>query len=356
MTDLTRRAPRSRLAAGVDVGSDALCLALVETDEQGDREVRAIEREPFASEALERGVVRDPETVERAVRAALARAEARVDRRAQTIVVAASADDLRAHRHVARVTRSGGSPVSDAELRRAGERARKEAAREAVRVVGDEAGLRRIALVALHAVPAGVSLDGRPLVAVGRQRGDLLEVELVVPVLPLAQSTGLEAAVSALGRDTRFVAAPLALAALVAESGIEEALVVDVGAQLTGVSVVRGAAPLGARAFSVGTAALGRRSSEGAFGRDDVSTWARCVLVAAREIAGAAPLPTRALVGGAGATLTVLHGAIASALGALQPALGGRADPLRADVLRRLSAPGIALEPTDLVAVAAACA
>lgn len=347
----TRRRSVARLAAGLDVGSTGVRVALVESDDEGRRRVRALEREALGSGVLERGVVREPEALTRAIRAALARAEFFMrGRRAQTLVVASAADDLRSHRHVTRVLRSGDAAVSDAELHRAGEQARRDGAREAVRVVGDEPGLRRLGLVPLQAVAARVALDGRPLVAIGRQRGQVLEVELVVPVLPLAQSTGLEAAVAPLRRDTRFVAAPLALGSLVAESGVEDAVIVDIGAQLTGVCVVRDGAPTGARAFSLGTAAFAdaRRVA-------DARIWARCAILAASDLAAGSALPTRVLVAGGGAARLELHAALAEAVGRLQPTLSAHAESLGAALLTRLES-DVDLRATDLVAVAAGAA
>src|SRR5205085_2162149 len=80
----------------------------------------------------------------------------------------------------------------------------------AVTVVSDEPALRRMALVALHVGAGRVRVDGKRLVAPGRQRGEVLEIDVVVPVLPLAQSSGLDAALAPLGRATRYVGAALA--------------------------------------------------------------------------------------------------------------------------------------------------
>ena len=335
---------RARLVAGLDLGAGAVRVALVETDEDGRRRVVAVAHEPLEPRAVERGVVRDPDVLERAVRAALARAEELADRRAELLVAAVSADDLRVYRHVWRATRSGEGPVSDGELRRAGDRARADAARAAVIAIGDEPGLRRVALATLQAVSSRAALDGRPLIARGRQRGEVLEVELVVPVLPLAQSTGLEAALEPLGRRSRFVAAPLALAALLAESGVEDATLVVVGSDLTSVAVLRDGAPAGARAFSVGASRL----AAGAVA-DDAHVWASCAALAAGD-AGGTPVPARVLVAGAEPGLAM--GALAAAFTRLQPAVGARVEIFEPALLVRIQW-SVAAGRDALVAVAA---
>lgn len=340
---------RGRLAAGLDVTSGQIRVAIVGSDDDGTWRVHALDREPVSTGAVERGIVRDAEAVERAARVALARTEDAVDRRADALVVATATDDLRAYRHVWSGSRGGSSPVTDRELRHAGERVRTEAAREAVRRTSDEPGLRKIALVPLQATAASIALDGRPLVAVGRQRGAVLDVELVVPLLPLAQSAGLEAAVQPLGRETRFVAAPLAVASLVAGGGVDDAIVVDIGADITGVAVLRDGAPIGARAYSVGAAALDERAEP-----LDVDVWARCAILAATEIAGS-PLPPRVLLSGSSVSLAALRVALEVTLARLQPSVGGSAEPLAPDLLARVEW-DVTPRPEDLVAVAAGTA
>src|SRR5205823_9052270 len=148
-------------------------------------------------------------------------------------------------------------------------------AREAVTVVSDEPALRRMALVALHVGAGRVRVDGKRLVAPGRQRGEVLEIDVVVPVLPLAQSSGLDAALAPLGRATRYVGAALALGALAVQSGVEDAIVVSLGREMTDVCVLRDGVPIGARSFSIGAASFDRRPDGGA--PADAEVWARCV-------------------------------------------------------------------------------
>lgn len=344
---------RIGLSAGVDVEAALARVALVASDDERRRHVRVVEREPISDRAIVRGLVRDPEAVERAVRAALARAEERADHRADRLVVATSVDDLRVHRHVWRATRSGDGAVSGAEARRAGERATRTAAREAIAAVSDEPALRRSALVQLQPLAARVTVDGKPFVAPGRQRGEVLEVDVVVPVLPLSQSSGLEAAIAPLGRNTRYVASPVVFGALLAESGIEDVVAVWLGREVTGVCVVRDGAPVGARSFSIGAGSFDPRPAGEA--AHDAAVWARCVALAASDAVGDRDLPAQALVAADPARADALATALQGALSLRQRTGGTRSEPLTQTQLRNLDA-DFALEIADLVAVAAASA
>ena len=345
--------PRKRigLIAGLEVDATVARVAMVASEDERRRRVRIVEREPLAERAIERGVVRNPDEVERAVRVALARAEERVDRRADRLVVATSVDDLRVHRHVWRATRSGDGAVSGSEARRASERATRTAAREAIAAVSDEPALRRAALVPLQALAGRVTVDGKPLVAPGRQRGEVLEVDVVVPVIPLSQSTGLEAAIAPLGRSTRFVASPVVFGALLADNDIEDVVAVWLGREVTGVCVVRDGAPVGARSFSIGAASFDPRPAGEA--PHDAEVWARCVALAASDAVGETELPPRVLVAADAARAESLAAALQAALALRQRTGGTHTAPLTVALLRKLEA-DVPLEIADLIAIAAA--
>jgi hypothetical protein len=345
-------ARKRRIVAGVSLEGEIARVSLVESDD-GTRRVLALEREALPPRATERGVVRDPDAVGRAVRVALARGEERADRRADLVVVATCADDLRVHRHVWRAVRPADAAVTDAEVRRAGERARRTATQEAVAAVSDEPALRRVALVPLRAETASVSLDGKPLVAPGRQRGEVLEVAVLVPVLPLAQSSGIEAAIAPLGRDARYVAGAVALGTLAAECGIDDAVVVWFGREITGVSVLHDGAAVGARSFSIGAGSFDARPADARSG--DALVWARCVALAATDAIGDRLLPARTVVCGSEEDVAAVLEPLATVLALRQPAGGGTVSALAPAVLARLTA-DVPLDPTDLGAVAAGCA
>jgi cell division ATPase FtsA len=338
---------RERLRAGVEIAAGTARVALVEAHEGGRPRVCALAREPLAERATERGLVRDPGAVERAVRAALTRAESCAARGADEVALATAADDLRAHRSVREERRAAAVAPDASELARARDRARRWAAREAVSALADEPALRRVALVALEPLVAGVALDGRRLVAPGRQRGSVLEIAVVAPVLPVSQASGLEAAVAPLGRRVRYVAGAAALGALAAACGIDDAIVVTLGDELTSVTVVRDGASRGARSFSVGAASFASRDADG-----DAETWARCAALAASESAGGAALPSRALLGASEALTGALTAALERALARRGQLGAASVAPLGPALLPRL-APGDPLDVADLLAVAA---
>ena len=346
---IARSAKHARVVAGVDIAGPLARVALVECDAER-RTARAVEREPLAPGAMERGVIRDPDAVERAVRAALARAEDRADRRAELLAVATATDDLRVHRQAWRAARAHDTPLRESELHRASERACATATRDAVAAVSDEPALRRGAIVPLQTVTSRVRLDGNRLVAPGRQRGEVLEIEVVVPIVPLAQSSGLEAAIAPLGRNTRLVAAALALGALAGESGVGDAIVAFVGSEVTSIAVVRDGAPAGARSFSLGDSSFAARPPDAA--RGDAAVWARCVALAAGAAIDGRELPGRAFVSAEPTRLESLMGALEEVLGERQPG-GATVSALGPTTLSRLES-DVPLDASDLVAVAAA--
>ncbi|HKW78610.1 MAG TPA: hypothetical protein VJQ09_05870, partial [Candidatus Limnocylindria bacterium] len=221
---------------------------------------------------------------------------------------------------------------------------------DAIAAVSDEPALRRTALVALRETAGRVAMDGKPLVALGRQRGEILEIDVPVPVLPLSQSSALEAAVAPLGRHAIYVSGALALGSLAAQNGVDHAVVVSLGREVTDVCVVRDGAPAGARSFSVGSASLESRPHEAA--ASDLAVWARCAVLAASAAAGALQLPSRAILSASPSSAPALESALRDALAARLPAGDTTIALLEPSALPRLAS-DVPLESPDLIAVAA---
>jgi len=173
-----------------------------------------------------------------------------------------------------------------------------------------------------------------------------------VPVLPLAQSSGLDAALAPLGRATRYVGAALALGALAVQSGVEDAIVVSLGREMTDVCVLRDGVPIGARSFSIGAASFDRRPDGGA--PADAEVWARCVALSASDAAGTIALPARVLLGTDAVRAAMLTSALQEAIARRLPAGGGTVTALMPAVVGGIASE-TPLDVADLAAIAAAC-
>jgi cell division protein FtsA len=205
------------------------------------------------------------------------------------------------------------------------------------------------ALDTTHHVPAGAALDGRPVHRPVGARGERLQVAAaVVGALP-AEEAHRRAVAETLDLEVAAVLAePFALGAALAGAGDTPSLVVDVGADVTGVIAVWEHGVAGAAAFPVGAATLagricdalgvgpevgreavaahavgaGHRSSAGpAAGRviaqlaqHHADVWLDALEATLADLARATagrPLPARLLLCGGGASLPDLRRALA---------------------------------------------
>jgi hypothetical protein len=345
-----RRSAARPPLAGVDLGSTAVRVALV-TAEEGRARIAATERTAIRPGWVVRGVVRDAPAVAEALRDALARAESDAGEGAAYLVVALGGDDLRTQHATARAVRPAQLALRQTDIERTARDAARRATQGAASVFADEPGLRGIALQPLEAVATSATLDGRAVDAARGQRGGIIDVGAVAAVLPVVHTSTAEIALKAIGRAARFVAAPVALAALLAEAGVGEALVVDGGADLTGVAVIHGGALVGARSLSLSLTALERRPRGER--RDDLATWARCVVVAARAVVGEGPLPPRVLVSGDVAEVDGVRAALSAAVISDRTEAEVTVEPLRPELLSTV-VEGHSFDPEYLVAVGAA--
>jgi cell division ATPase FtsA len=345
-----RRSARSAPVAGIDIGSTAVRVAFVHDDGERVRLV-AQEREAVPAGAVVRGVVRDAGAVSEAVRAALTRAESTAARAPSQLLLAIGGDDLRTYHSTARALRPSHVSLQPADVERTARDAARRATQGAVAVFTDEPGLRGTGLQALQPIATSTILDGRLVDAARGQRGSVLDVGAVAAVLPAIQVSTAEIALRPLRRALSFVAAPVALASLLAEAGITDALVVDAGAELTGVAVIRDGAVIGARSLSLVPTESGRQQKPERL--DEVAIWARCIVLAARVVAGDEALPPRLVLSGGAAQVEGVADALVRALNSERRAADARAEPLSPQWFSKI-VDSSALRPEYVVAFAAA--
>src|SRR5437870_13725380 len=185
----------------------------------------------LAPDAVVGGLVVEPRVVTAAVASALSAAERGVP--AGRTVIAIDGDDVRTYHVKTPFDRvESGTPIVRAEADRAVREAREEAARVAQTAVADDPALRGVATARLTDAVAALVLDGRDLDSIEGYHGRALEVHTDVAVAPLVLSGAALATVAA-RRHPTAVPGVYALARLVAASGIADAGVVRVGADVT---------------------------------------------------------------------------------------------------------------------------
>src|SRR5205814_1810619 len=139
-----------------------------------------------------------------------------------------------------------------------GRERREEAARAAQTAVADDPALRGVATARMTDEVAALVLDGRELDSVEGYHGRALEVHTDVAVAPLVLS-GAALATVAVRRRPTAVPGIYALARLVAASGIADAGIVRVGADVTALAIVRERRVVGTRVFGLGRDAFAAR-------------------------------------------------------------------------------------------------
>jgi len=326
------------LAAGV-------VRAVVARAEGGRLRVVGRGETALAADAIAGGLVVEPLAVTAAVTAALAAAERGVP--TDRTVIAIDGDDLRTYHVKTPFDREeSASPIVRAEADRAVREAREEAARAAQTAVADDPALRGVATARLTDAVAALVLDGRELDSIEGYHGRALEVHTDVAVAPLVLSGAALATVAARRRATA-VPGIYALSRLVAASGIADAGIVRVGADVTALAIVRERRVMGTRVFGLGRDAFAAREETR---EDDARVWAE--IVALPLGSEDTPPPERWLFVGVPEVLLPLPNALAKIVG---EARGGaaRIGPLTPGVASRVFS-DVPLNAEDLVAAGAA--
>jgi hypothetical protein len=299
----------------------------------------------LAADAIAGGLVVEPRPVTAAVAAALGAAERGVP--SDRTVIAIDGDDVRTYHVRTPFDREeGATPIVRAEVDRALREAREAAARVAQTAVADDPALRGVATARLTDDVAALVLDGRELDSIEGYHGRALEVHTDVAVAPLVLSGAALATVAPRRRPTA-VPGIYALARLVAASGIADAGVVRVGADVTALAMVRERRVVGTRVFGLGRDAFAAREDTR---DDDARVWAEIVALPL-GFDDAAP-PERWLFVGVPEELLALPNALAKIVG---EARGGaaRIGPLTPSVASRVFS-DVGLNAEDLVAAGAA--
>lgn len=329
--------------AGVELAAAGVRV-VVGRREQARFRVSGVGQAPLAPGAVSAGFVADRRAVAQALDGAFRAAERATH--AERVVVAIDGDDIRTYHDITAFEREDQrDAVSPGEALKAVRIAREAAARSARELAAEDPALRGVATAELRDDIGGFVLDGRRLGSPVGDRGRQLEVRTDIALAPLVQIGGAVAAVEALKRRATATAGVYALARLAAESGIGDAGIARLGADLTTVAVVRDGRVAGTRAFALGREALLVRRSAA-----DPAIWARCVVAAVDGLG--LELPARWYAAGVPDDLAPLPVALGDAARRARAA-GAEVLPLRTSLLPRLVADAT-LVSDDLVAAGAA--
>ena len=342
--DRAHQASGGPRVAGIEIAA-GMIRAVVARAEGGRVRVVGRGETALAADAIAGGLVVEPGTVTAAVAAALAAAERGVP--AERTVIAIDGDDVRTYHVKTPFDREeSGTPIVRAEADRAVREAREEAVRVAQTAVADDPALRGMATARLTDDVAALVLDGRELDSIEGYHGRALEVHTDVAVAPLVLSGAALATVAPRRRPTA-VPGIYALARLVAASGIADAGVVRVGADVTALAMVRERRVVGTRVFGLGRDAFAAREE---MRDDDARVWAEIVSLPLSS--ENAPPPERWLFVGVPEALLALPNALAKIVGDTR---GGaaRIGPLTPSVTSRVFS-DVPLNAEDLVAAGAA--
>jgi len=342
--DRAHQASSGPRVAGIELAA-GMVRAVVARAEGGRLRVVGRGETGLSVEAIAGGLVVEPGAVTAAVAAALGAAERGVP--AERTVIAIDGDDVRTYHVKTPFDREeSGTAIVRAEADRAVREAREEAARVAQTAVADDPALRGMATARLTDEVAALVLDGRELDSIEGYHGRALEVHTDVAVAPLVLSGAALATVAPRRRPTA-VPGIYALARLVAASGIADAGVVRVGADVTALAMVRERRVVGTRVFGLGRDAFAAREETR---DDDARVWAE--IVALPLSSENAPPPERWLFVGVPEALLALPNALAKIVGETR---GGtaRIGPLTPSVTSRVFS-DVPLNADDLVAAGAA--
>ncbi|MFN2521140.1 MAG: hypothetical protein ABR525_08855 [Candidatus Limnocylindria bacterium] len=340
---------RRRTVAGIELAASGVRVVVAQRDEGRVRVVGAAQS-PLSAGTIAGGQVADRRATSVAVAGALAAAETAA--RAERVIVAIDGDDVRT-RHGATVFERTDqrAAIAEGEVERALREAKEEMAVAARTAVEGDPSLRGVALVQLRDDVAGLLLDGRRLPSLIGYRGRTVEVRTDVALAPLVQSAAAASTAEGTKRPATVTSGAYALGRLLAESGIVEAGVLRLGADVTAYAIVRDGRVAATRVFALGRDALLARPASSR-GRD-ARVWASCVTSPDPALDG--PPPSRWYFVGVPETLRELPGALATAvtairggpveIAALNPALATRvmgAVPLHADDLVAAGAAALA--------------
>ncbi|HVR88998.1 MAG TPA: hypothetical protein VHG53_05570 [Candidatus Limnocylindria bacterium] len=330
--------------AGVELAS-GIVRAVVGYRDDGRLRVTGVGHAALAPGAVSGGHVADRRALVPALASALAAAERAG--RAERVIVAIDGDDIRTYHDTAtfeRIAQDG--PVSAGEAVRATRLAREAAARTGRDLAADDPSLRGVATAELRDDVAGFVIDGRTVASAVGHRGRHIEVRTDIALAPLVQAGAATAVLDAAKRRATATCGVYALARLLAESGIAEAGLARISADLTAIAVVREGRVVATRAFGLGGGPLLARGST----PGDAAVWARCVSITLSLLG--VEIPAQWYVAGVTEELSALPPALASVLGADR---GGAALvlPLRTSLAARVIADAT-LGADDLVAAGAA--
>jgi len=341
--DRARETAAGPRVAGIELAAGVV-RAVVARAEGGRLRVVGRGDTALAADAIAGGLVVEPGAVTEGVASALATAERGVP--SERTVIAIDGDDVRTYHVRTPFDREeSAAPIVRAEAERAVREAREEAARVAQTAVADDPALRGFATARLTDDVAALVLDGRELDSIEGYHGRTLEVHTDVAVAPLVLSGAALATVAARRRPTA-VPGIYALARLVAASGVADAGIVRLGADVTAIAIVRERRVVGTRVFGLGRDAFTVRADTR---DDDARVWAEIV---ALPLSDSAQPPERWLFVGVPEALLALPNALAKIVGEARGS-AARIGPLTPSVTSRAFS-DVPLNAEDLVAAGAA--
>lgn len=343
--DARIQAIKGPLVAGVEL-SATVARVVVATRESGRLRVVGRGESGLAEGAVAGGLVVDRESVGAAVATAFGAAER--GQRVERTAVAIDGDDVRTyHLSTSFERESSAAPVVPNEISRATREATAVTAKTAMANAGDDPALRGVPTTRIHEDVASLSLDGRHLATLVGQRGGLVEVWSDVSVAPLVLSGAAAGALEGARRRASVVSGAYALGRLLTESGVLDAGVLRLGADVTALAILREGRVVATRAFGLGRIAIASRPDR----LDaDARVWADCVLASLHTLDGLPP--ARWLFVGVPESLLALPSALGEAVGEVR---GGEVDvaPLSPGIASRAYG-DVQLRADDLVAVGAA--
>lgn len=299
----------------------------------------------LADGAMSGGLVSDRGAVAEGLRQAFASAEH--VQRAERVAVAIDSDDIRTYHALTTFEREDSrSAVAASEESRAMREAAGVARMQAAALTEEDAALRGVATAQLHEDVAALALDGRGLRSLVGHRGRLVEVWTDVTIAPLVITGAATATLEVAKRRGGVLSGAYVLGRLLAASGVSDAGVVRLGADMTSLAILREGRVAGTRVFALGRAALSARAGTAAH---DARVWAECVSASLRGLDGAPP--GRWIFVGVPETLLALPEALGAVVGELR---GDSVDiaPLGVALATRIYGEG--LRSDDLTAAGAA--
>jgi len=345
MHDVRPPASRGPAVAGVEISSGVVRVVIGRKEESRLR-VTGRGEAALPESAVSGGLVTDRATAAEALRGAFAVAE--LAQRADRVVAAVDSDDMRTFHAVTAFEREDlRSALGTSEETRALREAAMNASTRAAAATEEDAGLRGVATAQLHDDVAALALDGRALRSLVGHRGRLVEVWTDVTLGSLVVTGAVTATLEAARRRGTVISGAYALGRLVAGSGLGDAGVLRLGADLTAVAVVREGRVVATRVFALGRSGLAERAGKT---DDDARVWADCVVAALRGLDG--PPPGRWLFVGVPESLLALPNALGVVVGDVR---GDMVDiaPLPVPLVSRVYG-DVGLRSDDLVAAGAA--